>query len=267
MSDLPAKYGRYALITGATAGIGEQFAVQLAESGFNLVLVARRKQKMDALAASLHSRFDVAVETIDLDLAAENATTELVRRTQHVDIGLVIVSAGIFTSGPFIANPLLDETQLVTVNALVPMQLAHEYGRTMAKRNRGGIILVASTVGHQAAPYLANYAATKAYIATLGQALNYELKKSGVDVLVLSPGPTKTEGVHNAVGIDFTQLPLPMMEPSRVVRKALKGLGHRSLVIPGGTNKFMDVAGKYLAPRPVLTKMYGLLLHRALKTP
>jgi uncharacterized protein len=121
MSDLPAKYGSYALITGATAGIGEQFAVQLAESGFNLVLVARRKQKMDALAASLQSRFDVAVEIVELDLAAENATTELVRRTQHVDVGLVIVSAGIFTSGPFIANTLLDETQLVTVNALVPM--------------------------------------------------------------------------------------------------------------------------------------------------
>jgi uncharacterized protein len=203
----------------------EQFAVQLAESGFNLVPVARRKQKMDALAASLHSRFDVAVEIVELDLAAEMQ------------------------------------------NALVPMQLAHEYGRTMAKRNRGGIILVASTVGHQAAPYLANYAATKAYIATQGQALNYGLKKSGVDVLVLSPGPTKTEGVRNAVGIDFTELPLPMMEPSRVVRKALKGLGHRSLVIPGGTNEFMDVAGKYLAPRPVLTKMYGLLLHRALETP
>ena len=166
MSDLPAKYGRYALITGASSGIGAEFAVQLAESGFNLVLVARRSQKMDALAASLQSRFDVAVEIVELDLAAENATTELVRRTQHVDIGLVIVSAGIFTSGPFIGNTLLDETQLVTVNALVPMHL-----------------------------------------------------------------------------------------------------GHRSLVIPGGTNKFMDIAGKYLAPRPVLTKMYGLLLHRALKTP
>ena len=75
MSDLPAKYGRYALITGASSGIGAEFAVQLAESGFNLVLVGRRKQKMDALAASLHSRFDVAVETIELDLAAENATT------------------------------------------------------------------------------------------------------------------------------------------------------------------------------------------------
>jgi hypothetical protein len=81
------------------------------------------------------------------------------------------------------------------------------------------------------------------------------------------PAPQTGVGLQNAVGIDFTELPLPMMEPSRVVRKALKGLGHRSLVIPGGTNEFMDVAGKSLAPRPVLTKIYGLLLHRALETP
>jgi uncharacterized protein len=264
--DLRAQYGQYALVTGASAGIGEQFAVQLAEAGFDLVLVARRKEKLDALAVDLRSQFGVAVEVVELDLDTENASAALLTRTQHLDIGIAVLSAGIFTSGPFVGNTLADETRVLTLNVLVPMQLAHHYGRDMATRNRGAIILVASTVGHQAAPYVANYAATKAYIATLGQSLNYELKKSGVDVLVLSPGPTKTEGVESAVGIDFTNLPVPMMEPKRVVRKALNGLGHRSLAIPGGINKFMDLAGKYLIPRPVLTKMYGLLLRRTLKT-
>src|SRR5277367_4137214 len=250
MTKLHSKYGPSALITGASSGIGAEFAHQLAGAGFDLILVARRRQKLEVLAAELRTQFGVQVDIVGLDLSQTGAVDELVKQTGGYDVGLVVNCAGVFTAGPFIGNDAKDEADLVTLNALVPMQLAHHFGRKLAQMQRGGIILVASTVGHQAAPYLANYAATKAYIATLGQALNYELKKSGVDVLVLSPGPTKTEGVHDAVGIDFTELPLPMLEPSRVVRKALKGLGHRSLVIPGGTNKFMDVAGKYLSPRP-----------------
>jgi uncharacterized protein len=175
-----------------------------------------------------------------------------------------VLSAGVFTAGPFTDNALRSETELVTLNAIRPMQLTHHYAGTFTDRHRGGIILVASSVGHQAAPYLANYAASKAYVATLGQALSYELKRSGVDLTVLSPGPTNTEGVQTAAGIDFTKLPLPMMKPQAVVTKALNGLGHRALVVPGPTNKIMDVTAKYLSPRPVLTRMFGLLLSRAL---
>ena len=152
----------------------------------------------------------------------------------------------------------------ISLNAIRPMQLTHRYASTFVERHRGGIILIASTVGHQAAPYLANYAATKAYVATLGQALSYELRRSGVDLTVLSPGPTNTEGVQTAEGIDFSKLPLPMMTPEAVVRTALNGLGRRSLVIPGRVNRIMDAMAKYLSPRPVLTRMFGFLLSRSL---
>ena len=106
MRDLRAQYGQYALVTGASAGIGEQFAVQLAEAGFDLVLVARRKEKLDALAVDLRSQFGVAVEVVELDLDTENASAALLTRTQHLDIGIAVLSAGIFTSGPFVGNTL-----------------------------------------------------------------------------------------------------------------------------------------------------------------
>src|ERR1700752_3475876 len=267
MKNLRSTYGQYALITGASSGIGAEFARQLAKAGLDLVLVARRQDKLESIAAEIHQPFDPRVETVEVGLLDERAVEDLARRTEQLDIGLVVLSAGVFTSGPFTGNTLRSETELVTLNATRPMQLTHHYSSTFADRHRGGIILVASTVGHQAAPYLANYAATKAYIAALGQALNYELKRSGVDLTVLSPGPTNTEGVQTAQGIDFGKLPLPMMKPEAVVAKALKGLGRRALVVPGPTNKLADVLAKYLSPRPVLTRMFGLLLSRALDQP
>jgi hypothetical protein len=267
MKDLASKYGMYALVTGASSGIGAQFATQLAAAGLQLVLVARRKDRLEALASELRARHGTAVEIIELDLARNGAVAELARRTEHLDVGFLVAAAGVITSGPFVRGPLDAETGLLTVNLVVPMQLAHTFGARFAERGRGGMVLISSTVGNQAAPYLANYAAAKAYIASLGQALNYELKRDGVDVLVLEPGPTRTEGVETAEGIDFSKLPLPMMAPHRVVRKALRSIGRRQLVIPGRLNRFTDVMGKYLTPRRVQTAMYGLLLSRALVEP
>ncbi|HEY2651076.1 MAG TPA: SDR family NAD(P)-dependent oxidoreductase [Solirubrobacteraceae bacterium] len=264
MNNLRSKYGQVALVTGASAGMGAEFARQLAEAGLDLVLVARRRSKLEEIAEELQAKFDTRVEIVELDLLDDGAIDELTMRTEELDIGLLVLAAGVFTAGPFTTNELSAETEVVTLNAIRPMQLTHRYSSMFVERGRGGIILVASTVGHQAAPYLANYAATKAYIATLGQALSYELKRSGVDLTVLSPGPTNTEGVQTAEGIDFSKLPLPMMKPDAVVSKALKGLGRRALVVPGPTNKIMDVMAKYFSPRPVLTRMFGLLLSRSL---
>jgi hypothetical protein len=264
VKNLRSKYGQFAVITGASSGIGAEFARQLAKAGLDLVLVARSRDKLEHIGGELHDEFGTRVEIVELDLLDAGAIDELTRRTEELDIGLVVLAAGIFTAGPFTGNDLSAETDVVTLGAIRPMQLTHHYAGAFVERQRGGIILVASTVGHQSAPYLANYAATKAYVATLGQALSYELKPSGVDLTVLSPGPTNTEGVRTAAGIDFAKLPLPMMKPKPVVTKALKGLGRRSLVIPGRINKTTDVMAKYLSPRPVLTRMYGFLLSRAL---
>jgi len=264
MTDLHAKYGQYALVTGASSGIGAEFAAQLAAAGLSLALVARRKDRLDALAARLRAAHGTAAAVIGLDLAGEGAVAELARRTAGLDVGLVVASAGVVTSGPFLRNDLAAEEELLRLNLGVPAQIAHVYGRLLARRGRGGLILVSSAVAFAPVPYTANYAAAKAYLASLGQALHYELKGSGVDVLTLAPGPVRTEGAGNAQGIDFAKLPVPSMQPAPVVRAALRSLGRRPLVIPGTANKVSDFAGKYLTPRRAQTAMFGALVSRAL---
>ncbi|HZX01451.1 SDR family NAD(P)-dependent oxidoreductase [Kribbella sp.] len=264
MNNLPQRYGEYAVVTGASSGIGEQFAHQLAASGLHLVLVARGKDRLDALGKELTSRYRIRTESVAVDLFADGAVDELLRRTEHLDVGMVIPNAGNFVAGAFLHNDLAAELDVLKLNTSVPMQLAHEYGRRFADRGRGAIILVSSTVGAAPAPYLANYGAAKAYILSLGQALNLEYRKLGVDLLVVTPGPTATPAVANADGIDFRRLPVPMSAPEKVARVALRNLGRRGHVVVGTPNKFMDLMGKFLMPRPVSTKVYGWLIFRAL---
>jgi len=266
MTDLPAKYGKYALVTGASSGIGAEFVVQLADAGFDLVLVARRKERLDALADELYQRAGARVIIEALDLGAPDAVDELFRRTRNLDVGMVVVAAGIMAGGPFVDNDYAAETAVVQLNTVALMQLVHRYGQAMITHGRGALILVSSTVGHFAVPYSANYAASKAYVSALGRALHYELKASGVDVLTVAPGPTDTEGLNTAEGIDFTMLPMPLMSTTAVVRKSLRRLGRTALVIPGALNRLTDFFGTRLMPRSAMTALYGRMLDRALTT-
>lgn len=267
MTDLPAKYGRYALVTGASSGIGAEFASQLADAGFDLVVVARRRDRLEALAKQIQDRTGRHVFIAAVDLAVPGAVDELVNRTRDLDIGLVVAAAGVMVAGKFADNDHFAETATIQVNVLALMQLAHRYAAAMAHRGRGALILLSSTAGHAAVPYSANYAATKAYVDSLGRALHYELKPVGVDVLTLAPGPTDTEGLHEAEGVDFTALPMPLMRTTAVVRIALKKLGRRSLVIPGVMNRFSDFLGKYVLPRSWMTALFGQLMSKASVSP
>ena len=264
MTDLRARYGEYALVTGASSGIGAEFAVQLAAAGLSLVLTARRKDRLDTLAARLRAQYSVAVEVIALDLGEDGAVAELADRTGHLDVGMMVANAGVLTSGPFLGNDWAAESELLRLDLVVPAEMAYRYGRVFATRGRGAVILVSSAVGFGPVPYAANYAAVKAYIASLGQALGYELSGSGVDVLTLAPGLTKTEGADNAPGIDFGKMPGQPMQAGPVVSAALRGLGRRPVVIPGTANKVLDFAGKYLMPRRAQTALNGLVTGRAL---
>lgn len=257
------RYGEYALITGASSGIGKEFAIQLAEKGMSLILVARRLDKLDELAQHLMHKNKVIVKTIALDLLEKESVEKLVTATNNFAVGLLIANAGKEVHGNYLENNIKDEMEVLTLNSFVPMQLVHHFGNKMKTKNKGGIILLASTFAHQAVPYFANYASSKAYILSLGQALNYELKKMGIDVMVLSPGPTKTDMLANMQDIDTSKMPLFIMSVQPVVKKTLNALGKKSIVIPGVWNNIMDSMGKYLTPRSVLTKMFGFLVLRA----
>ncbi|MET7497989.1 SDR family NAD(P)-dependent oxidoreductase [Streptomyces sp900116325] len=164
---------------------------------------------------------------------------------------------------PVPRHPSAEESALINLNLAVPTQLAHVYGRLFRQKRRGAIILLSSAVGFSPVPYVANYSTAKSYIANLGQALRFELKKSGVDVLVLAPGPTKTEVSPTPTASTSRSCPCRQC-PQRVVRTALRKLGRKSLVIPGRLNWINDFLGKHLIGRGLQTAMFGTLVRRAL---
>nr|WP_314546787.1 SDR family NAD(P)-dependent oxidoreductase [uncultured Massilia sp.] len=259
------RHGPYALVTGASAGIGEQFARQLAQQGFDLVLVARRKDRLEALAAQLRARHGVQVRVLDIDLARPDAAEQLFRATVDVHVGLLVLNAGVYGFGGFFENGLPYDENLLQLNVTVPLKMAHLFGSKMVEAGRGAMILVASTAGFGAMPYNATYAASKAYLLALGEALNYELAPQGIDVLVLAPGMTKTEGQQAMRGVGANGINVPLSSSEDVVRAALANIGRSALVVPGWLNRFMIGATKYLLSRRAQTALYGKAIAKAMR--
>ena len=249
-AEFARRYGSYALITGASAGIGEEFARQLARRGLNLVLVARRADRLASLADELKAAHGVDARVLSVDLQTEDAVDVVLRETEVVDIGLAVLNAGLHNVGLFVDIPARAHTDLVVLNVLRPMQLAHGLAPRFIARGRGGLVLVASLAAAAAMPYQANYAASKAYVSSLGQALRAELRDSNVDVTVLAPGIVNTDMAHRAP-IDMKKNPLPVSDSPPVVTAALDGLGRKAVVVPGVVNTTMDIALRRLIPRVV----------------
>lgn len=265
MKDLREKYGQYAVVTGASSGLGEEFARQLAAAGMNVVLVARRRERLEALSSELTRAHGTANEVLPLDLLEPGAVDELMRRTAHLDVGMLVGSAGVALAGPLVEHAVDDELEVFSLHGAVTLRLVHGYGRALAARGRGAIVLISSSIAASAVPFQANYAAVKAYVQSLGQAMHHELKGRGVDVLVLAPGQTQTEGLGKIRGIDFDKMPGgARMSPTKAVQVALRSLGKRSHVIPGVMNNASDLLSKYVMTRDASARMYGSIIGRAL---
>lgn len=257
MTDFRNRYGAWALITGASSGLGAEFARQLAAQKLDLVLVARRRDRLNELATALKLEHGIQVKVIPLDLAKSNFMNTLKKQTQKLNIGLVVNNAGFGNSGEFTENTLARELQMLDVNCRAPLIIAHEFGRLMASHRRGGIIMVSSVVAFQGVPYMSHYAATKAYDLVLGDGLWYEMKKHGVDVVTLCPGATATEFAHVA-----ETGPVPGSMPAEpVVKAALDALGHKSYVTAGLKNKLM-VFSTRLSPRSLATRVAAQVMKK-----
>ncbi|HEU5381689.1 MAG TPA: SDR family NAD(P)-dependent oxidoreductase, partial [Ktedonobacteraceae bacterium] len=203
-------FGPWAIITGASSGIGEEFARQVAASGLHLVLAARRLRALEALGSELARTFGIQYRTVGLDLTTDDVLDTLSEATRDLDIGLVISNAGAMAPGDFL---LMDHQALrrdLRLNVQAHLDLSYHFGQRLAQRGRGGLLLVASTVGLQGVPFAAEYAAAKAYVLTLGEALHVEFQRVGVHVTVLSPGATDTPMIA-ASGFDPTQMPMKPM--------------------------------------------------------
>ncbi|AFM14624.1 SDR family NAD(P)-dependent oxidoreductase [Turneriella parva] len=235
MTDFRNRYGAWALITGASSGLGAEFARQLAAEKLDLILVARRRDRLNELATALKVEHGIQVKVVPLDLGKPNFMAVLKKQTAKLNIGLVINNAGFGIAGEFTENDLEREVAMLDVNCRAPLIIAHEFGRAMASHRRGGIIMVSSVVSFQGVPYMSHYAATKAYDLLLGEGLHYELKKHKVDVLTLCPGATQTEFANVA---DTGPVP-GSMPVGPVVTAALEALGKKSVVVAGFKNKLM----------------------------
>jgi short-subunit dehydrogenase len=252
------KYGPWAVITGASAGLGEEFGKQLAPSGLNLFLVARRLDRLETLAEQLRKAHGIEVRCLALDLSADGSDALLDERTADLDVGLFVDNAGFGSMGKFLEQDRQRLAQMVKLNCLTAMLLAHRFGNRLAARGRGGLIIVASLAGYQATPHMSCYGATKAFDLLLGEGIADEMRHTGVDVLVLNPGSTSTEfgevaGSRGGGG----------MRAGVVVAAALRALGRTNNVVTGFHNKFAAFLGR-LFPRSFVTRMSGLTLKKML---
>jgi hypothetical protein len=247
MADFLQTYGPWAVVTGASSGIGRATAADLASRGLNLVLVARRQSVLDDLATDLTAARGIEARVVAADLVHTVGLDAVEAATAALDVGLLVAAAGFGTSGPFLDADLDDELEMLAVNGRATLRAAHHFGRRFAARGRGGIVLFGSLVGFQGTPYAAHYAATKAYVQTLAEALHVELAPRGVAVLSSAPGPVHTGFADRADMRMGTAL-----RPETVAAETLRTLGRRQTVRPGLLTKVL--AGS-LAPLPRWAKV------------
>lgn len=236
-ADFLAKYGPWALITGASSGIGEQFARLLAKQGFNLLLVARRADKLQVLQAELLQQHGARVDLIVEDLADAAAPDRIVAAIGDRDVGLLVSNAGFGVKGALNQHDRATLDAMLNVNARAPMMLSHLLLPKLRARPHGGIIMTGSQEGEAAFPWSAAYAGTKNFLHGFGLSLYGELQGTGVDLLVLAPGSTETEAPI-LQGISRDAL-FGVMSAQEVARQGLEQLGRRPLHIPAWYNRLM----------------------------
>jgi len=250
----PQRYGPWALITGASDGIGMALADQIAAGGLNVALVARNEDRLRALAADLETRRGIETMVLAADLADADAVAFVETATAGLDIGLVVLAAGFGTTGTFLETSLAEEMALIAVNITAVTRLSHTFAGRLAARGTGGMILFGSIVGWQGVPGQANYAASKAYVQSLAEGLHDELEPTGVDVLSVAPGPVAS-GFGARAGLAMTAATAPEV----VATAALTALGRRRTAIPGARGKFLTAALTPL-PRRLRSRILGRVI-------
>lgn len=229
-----ARYGEWAIVTGASSGIGRAFAMQLASTGLNVILVARDESKLVELANEIKQTCRVEVRHFALDLADADSVALLDAYTIDLDVGLLVASAGFGTAGEFLDSDLDQQLAMVDLNCRSVMEQAYRFGQRFKGRSRSGIILLSSIVAFQGMPYSANYAATKAYVQSLAEGLAHELAPHSIDVLSVAPGPTESAFAERA-GMKLGNT----ASASSVASASLRVLGRRTSILPGFLAKLL----------------------------
>ena len=258
--DFTTRYGSWAMVAGASQGLGAAYAEALAARGLNLILVARRSDLLQSLSSTLSQKYKIETKTIVQDLSAQDAAEQVLRSAEDLDVGLLVYNAAFSAIGPFVERSVEDHMKELHTNTMTPLKLVHFFANQMLARGRGGILLMASLSAYQGSAYISAYAATKAFNIVLAEGLWEEWRQRGVDALVCVSGAIKTPTYLASEPKQTGGLGDMAMVPDQVVKEALQALGKQPYVIPGGMNRISSFVMRHLLPRKTSIQMMGRIL-------
>ncbi|ACC81792.1 SDR family NAD(P)-dependent oxidoreductase [Nostoc punctiforme] len=258
----PEKYGEWAIVTGASSGIGRAFAHDLAQRGMNLILVARQLAGLEEVAAECNS-WETKTYLCAVDLTEPNGIHKLISLVGDREVGILVNNVGIVARGLFTKIELQRQLDMVTLHCTVPVALTHHYLAQMLKRNQGAIINISSVAAYHFQPLLTTYAATKEFDWKFSKSLAWELKDTDIDILTVVPGFTKTAAYEAADWkIDFDSIPalFKPQNPREVSKKSLDILGKQRSIIVASFMEKLIINANYLLPDRfmefILSKMF-----------
>jgi len=250
-----------ALITGASSGLGEEFALQLAREKYDLVLVARREEKLREVAERAKQAGAAKAAIIAADLSRADAAAEIHRRlaAENIAVDYLVNNAGFGTHGGFVRAPLDREIEEINLNVSALVALTRLFLPAMVEKRRGIVVNVASTAAFQPVPWMATYAATKAFVLSFSEALAGELAGTGVTVMALCPGPTRTE-FQQVASVEDSGVPsFAYMDAATVVRQAIDAARRgKAIKINGVVNLIMAESSRF-APRALVRRIAGAM--------
>jgi uncharacterized protein len=255
-------YGPWALVTGASSGLGECYARALAARGLHLIVTARREERLRTLAEELRTQHGICVEVVAADLLRPTSIRKILAAVEGLDLGLVVCNAGFGASGRFHELELSRQVDMVRLNCEVPVRLMHALSPSLIARGQGGVIMLASVSSLQCTPWMAVYGASKAFDLHFAEALTVELGTQGIDVLSVCPGHTATE-FHQIAGVAKSATGAAPADPMQVVEQSLRRLGKQMTFVHGRRNRWMGFANR-LVPRSISAWAAGRILGKRL---
>jgi uncharacterized protein len=257
MDTLKKKYGKTALIAGASEGIGAAYAECLAKEGINLLLVARRLELLQEFAGKLQSIYGIKTTCISCDLSDSNAAVSLEKELRDTEINILVYNAALSFIGPYLENSIEEKIKMAQVNMLTPMTLVHLFGEKMITKQKGAIVLMASMAAFQGSGYLSVYGATKAFNRILGESLWYEWKDKGVDVIACCAGATSTPNYLNSNPEKNGIFAPRVLTPGEVAGECLSKLGKQPSWIPGRGNRIASFFMQKFMTRKAAVSIMG----------
>ena len=259
--------GKWALITGASAGIGKALAEELAAGGTNLVLTARRRERLEELARTLATH-KIRAEIFVADLAKSAAPPQILAftRAKNIRIDLLINNAGFGAHGEFATSNLSRQLEMLQVNCAAVVHLTHLFLADMIEQRSGDILILASTAAFQAVPYITTYAATKAFDLLFAEGLAEELKPRGIRVCALCPGSTESEFHEVANQANAPAMNTKRETAAKVARTGLQALGAGKSYIISGARNYIGAQSQRFVPRGVVTSIAGKMFRPGGKT-